>query len=335
MSSVEDVQARPQFVLRGIVLIVAAMFVTSVQDVVFKLYGDTLTLGQIFTLRAILALPLFRHTCLCAGLRGTVLAAALKPWPLLRSLAMTLMFLHSTRPFHSSACQCSARRPIRLRCSSPCFPQPRSASRSATAAGSLFPLGLLGSSFCFSRARMRSRRGHCCRWQEPFYALAHVMTRARCQDVPPAAMVLSVNIIMLAGGLAVSAIALLFGPHDELVRSNSYLFEGWSRLGTTEWLFLGTLAVLTVAISLGIAGAKPRRRQPWSRSNTAILSFLCRCLGPCVLCRLPKSCNTVGYVSDHSRRLVADAAQGIKQNVRLSPSAASDVVLAAISSSLG
>lgn len=256
MSSVEDVQVRPQFVLRGIVLIVAAMFVTSVQDVVFKLYGDTLTLGQIFTLRAILALPLFATLAFAQGLRGTVLAAALKPWPLLRSLAMTLMFLafYAAIPFVSLSVLGAATY------TAPLFVTLLSATAIGESVGYrgwiAVSVGFVGvlillqpGTDAFSPWALLPLAG------AVFYALAHVMTRARCQDIPPAAMALSVNLIMLAGGLAVSAIALLFGPQDELARSNPYLFGGWSRLGTSEWLFLGTLAILTVAISIGIAGA--------------------------------------------------------------------------------
>lgn len=256
MSSVEDVQTRPQFVLRGIVLIVAAMFVTSVQDVVFKLYGSTLTLGQIFTLRAVLALPLFATLAWAQGLRGAVLAAALKPWPLLRSLAMTLMFLafYAAIPFVSLSVLGAATY------TAPLFVTLLSATAIGEPVGRrgwiAVSVGFVGvvvllqpGTEAFSPWALLPLAG------AVFYALAHVMTRARCQAVPPAAMALSLNLIMLAGGLAVSAAALLWGPDDELVRANPYLLGGWSRLGTSEWLFLGTLAVLTVAIGLGIAGA--------------------------------------------------------------------------------
>ena len=49
----------PQRTARGITLIVAASFLTALQDVVFKWLSDQLTLGQIFTLRALITLPLF------------------------------------------------------------------------------------------------------------------------------------------------------------------------------------------------------------------------------------------------------------------------------------
>ena len=268
-----EAQAWPQFVLRGVVLIVVAMFVTSVQDVGFKLYGGTLTLGQIFALRAMLTLPLFATLAWAQGLRGSVVTAALWPWPLLRSLAMTLMFLafYAAIPFVSLSVLGAATY------TAPLFVT----LLSAAAIGE--PVGLRGwiavsvgfvgvavllqpGADAFSPWAMLPLAG------AVFYAMAHVMTRARCQDVPPAAMALSVNfMIMLAGGLVVSGAALLWGPDNELVRSNPYLFGGWSPLGTREWLFLAVLAVLAVAISLGIAvRIRPRHRRPLQRSNTVI-----------------------------------------------------------------
>ena len=64
---VVSAQERPQHVVRGVTLIVAAMFVTSVQDVVFKIFSSTLPLGQIFALRAMLAIPLLLALARAAG----------------------------------------------------------------------------------------------------------------------------------------------------------------------------------------------------------------------------------------------------------------------------
>ena len=64
-----ELAARPQNYARGITLIVVAMFVTSVQDVVFKLFSDGVPLGQIFAIRALLAAPLtVLHAPDCKGL---------------------------------------------------------------------------------------------------------------------------------------------------------------------------------------------------------------------------------------------------------------------------
>ncbi len=88
-----------------------------------------------------------------------------------------------------------------------------------------------------------------------FYATAHIITRTKCQSVPLAAMALSLNLVLLAAGLAVSGLLLVWQPGGELVSSYPYLFAGWLPLGRSEWLVLGLLAVLTVVIGLGIAGA--------------------------------------------------------------------------------
>ena len=80
-----DEQTRPQNTVRGISFIVGAMFVTSMQDVIFKFVSSDLTLGQIFALRGMMAMPLLFGLAWMAGIRGGVLADALKPWTLLRS----------------------------------------------------------------------------------------------------------------------------------------------------------------------------------------------------------------------------------------------------------
>ena len=69
------------------------MFLTSIQDVVFKLFSSDLTLWQIFALRGMLALPLLFLLARMQRIRGGVLRIAVQKWPLIRAFFVTLTFL--------------------------------------------------------------------------------------------------------------------------------------------------------------------------------------------------------------------------------------------------
>ena len=83
----------PQRTARGITLIVAASFLTALQDVVFKWLSDQLTLGQIFTLRALITLPLFIALAAWQSSIKAVLSELSHKWLLLRSFFITLLFV--------------------------------------------------------------------------------------------------------------------------------------------------------------------------------------------------------------------------------------------------
>ncbi|MGI9373235.1 MAG: hypothetical protein ACR2OJ_12120, partial [Hyphomicrobiales bacterium] len=76
---------------------------TSVQDVVYKFFSDTVPLGQIWVLRALIAVPLIVGVAHIQGFEFKTLTTGLRPWPLLRSFAMTMMFLafYAAIPFVS------------------------------------------------------------------------------------------------------------------------------------------------------------------------------------------------------------------------------------------
>lgn len=251
-----DEQARPRHVIRGVTFIVAAMFVTSVQDVIFKFFSNDLTLGQIFALRGVLALPLLFALAWLAGLRGGVLADALKKWTLLRSLFMTLSFLafYTALPFLSLSTVGAANfiapifvtlltayvigEPVRLRGWIGVF---------MGFAGVI--ILLQPGTDAFSPMAILPLVGAL------FYALSHITTRTKCQSVPLPTMALSLNLVMLTAGLVVSGVVLIWQPGDDLVQAYPSVLGGWTAIGVSEWLVLGLLAVLAIVISSGIAGA--------------------------------------------------------------------------------
>lgn len=181
---------------------------------------------------------------------------ALRPWPLLRALFMTFMFLafYSAIPFVNLSVLGAGTytAPIFVTVLSAYLIGERVGLRGwfAVCLGFAGVLILLQpGTEAFSPWAVLPVIG------AAFYATAHIITRTKCQAVPLAAMALSLNIVMLAAGLAVSGLLLIWRPGEELVIGYPYLLSNWLPLGWSEWLVLGILAVLTVVIGLGIAGA--------------------------------------------------------------------------------
>lgn len=263
--SAETSEARPQQIARGVILILAAALTISLQDVVFKLFSAELTLWQIFALRALLTLPVFaalawvhsrRHGPSRTTRQPAVLMQALRPWPLLRATFMTLTFLafYAAIPFLSLSTLGAANyvAPIFVTLLSAFVigeaVRPRGWAAVLIGFAGVIVLLQPGSD-AFSPWALLPLAGAF------FYALSHITTRTRCQSVPLPSLALSVNLVMMAAGLIVSAVILFWQPGDDLVRANPYLLADWSLVGLSEWLVLAVLAAFAVAIAILLAGA--------------------------------------------------------------------------------
>ena len=97
------VESDPKSVVRGVALIVAAAFLISVQDIVFKLFSSELTLWQIFSLRGMFAVPVLVAASWVRGVHQGIVKAALRKWTILRSIFITTTFLafYAAIPFLS------------------------------------------------------------------------------------------------------------------------------------------------------------------------------------------------------------------------------------------
>ena len=243
---------RPQKIVRGVTLIIAAALTISVQDVIFKLFSGELTLWQIFALRGVLAVPMLLAVSWTQG----VASAAFGKWPLLRSVFITTTFLafYAAIPFISLSTVGAANyiAPIFI------------TLLSAYVIGEAVSLrGWLGVLLGFAGVIVLLQPGTDAfsPWAvlpvmgAAFYALAHITTRARCQNIPLAAMTLSLNLVMLLAGLVVSGLLLWFQPESDVAKAYPYIFGTWSAVGTDDWLVLATLAGLAVVIGMMLAGA--------------------------------------------------------------------------------
>jgi drug/metabolite transporter (DMT)-like permease len=88
-----------------------------------------------------------------------------------------------------------------------------------------------------------------------FYALTNVTTRSKCQDVPSAALSLSLNLALLLTGIVFSCAVIFWRPAGGLAGAFPYLFGGWSVIGAPEWAAIALLAGFVVAIQMALAGA--------------------------------------------------------------------------------
>lgn len=252
----DSVLDRPQNILRGVSLVLAAALVISIQDVIFKLFSSELTLWQIFALRGMLAVPMLLAMCWFRGMHQGIVKAALGRWVLLRSLFFTLAFMafYAAIPFLSLSTVGAA---LYI---APIFVTLLSAYVIKEPVGLLGWLGVcLGfagvivllqpSSDDFSLWAVLPVMG------AGFYAFVHITTRTKCQGVPLAAIALSLNLVMAAGALIVSALLFWLSPQGAMVDAYPYIFGAWSTVELEDWLILALLAGFTIVIGMMLAGA--------------------------------------------------------------------------------
>ena len=251
-----DEASRPENILRGVALIIAAALTISIQDVVFKLFSSKMTLWQIFALRGLLAIPMLLVVLWLRTMHRGVWRIALGKWPILRAVFITTTFLafYAAIPFLSLSTVGAANY------IAPIFVALLSAYAIREFVG---PLGWLGVVLGFAGVIVLLQPGTDAfsLWSllpimgAAFYALAHITTRVKCQDTPLAAISLSQNVVMMLAGITVSVLLLGFAPQAGLIKEYPYLFGDWADVGPAEILVLLVLAGLTILISVLLAGA--------------------------------------------------------------------------------
>jgi drug/metabolite transporter (DMT)-like permease len=251
-----SVELRPHNIMRGVSLIVVAALSISIQDVVFKLFSSELTLWQIFALRGVLVIPMLLAVLWVQGAHQGSLRAAFGKWPLLRSAFLTTSFLtfYAAIPFLSLSTVGAAYYVA------PIFVTLLSAYAIREPVG---PLGWLGVCLGFAGVVVLLRPGTDAfsAWAilpiagAAFYALTHITTRAKCQNVPVSALSLSQNIVMLLAGIVASVLMLLLQPQGAMAKAFPYIFGTWSNAGLSDWLVLTLLAGFAIANGMMLAGA--------------------------------------------------------------------------------
>lgn len=251
-----EYRTAPQHVLLGVSLIIAAAFLISVQDVVFKLFSSEMTLWQIFTLRGCLAVPALVIITWLKHQDSTTLRAAFGKWPLLRAVFITGTFLafYAALPFLDLSTVGAANY------TAPIFVTLLSAYAIREHVSGLGWLGVLVG-FAGVLVLLQPGTDAFSFWSllpvlgAFLYAVAHVITRAKCQDVPLAALSLAQNTMMLLAGCVISLVLVLTPISDELSATTPYIFGGWTTLELSDGSVLLLLAAFSITLGMMLAGA--------------------------------------------------------------------------------
>lgn len=84
-----------------------------------------------------------------------------------------------------------------------------------------------------------------------FYAIAAILTRAKCAQSPALVIALWLNITCLFTGLAIGAVRGLL-PTPEWA---NFIFGPWQSMALTDWVMILALCVLIIGIAIGLAHA--------------------------------------------------------------------------------
>jgi drug/metabolite transporter (DMT)-like permease len=251
----QAIRRYPENVARGVVVIVVTDCAMAFGDALVKAISADFTLPQIFVLRSLLAIAVLLGLLLYAGRPGDVRPRSIG-WSVLRSALLVLMWI----------CFCAALPVLSL-------PVVAAAYYSAPIFIALLSALLIGESVGLRRwaAILLGFAGvvailrpgtEAFSWltllpiaSALFYALAAIVTRARCSAEKPLVLSLTLNISLLAAGaLAAGAIAV-WEPSASQAAVFPFLLGPWAPMGAREWGIVGLLAALIVAISAGVAKA--------------------------------------------------------------------------------
>ena len=240
---------------QGIVLILAAALVISVQDVLIKLFSGEMTLWQIFALRGLIVVPILLGYVLYRDRTFWMLRQALGLWPMLRAMFITTTFLcyYAAIGFLSLSTAGAANytAPIFITVMTAVF-----LNASVTTRGWFgVALGFVGviillrpGTDVFSPWAALPLLG------AMFYALAHIVTNARCHSTPLPALALSQSLVMMVAGFLASGVMMVF-PSGALSEDTPYIFGQWATMTPELWAVLAVLSVFAIGAAVLLAGA--------------------------------------------------------------------------------
>ena len=245
------IHLRPQNALAGAFFITVAVFAMSLQDALVKLSSSQLPLWQLFTLRAAMAAVPFA----VIGFLGRTAVRPFTPWVMLRAFLLCGMYLslYAVTPYLELATIAAAfyTGPLFttlfsvLLIAEPASPRRWFAN----------VLGLAGvmlvvrpGTAAFDWLTLVPIAGAVC------YALAAVITRARCATAHPVSLALGLNVALFATGVVLAAVQFAL-PVSGGEHSTSFLFGPWRAIDASTWSVIAALAALFIVIGLGLAKA--------------------------------------------------------------------------------
>jgi drug/metabolite transporter (DMT)-like permease len=238
----------------GVVTIVATVFAMSFADAVVKYVSAELPLWQIFVMRSLVVIPLLVALPLFG--RPTPVRPKSLFWTFLRGLLLVMMYvaIYAAAPVLSLSVIAAAfyTGPLFIALFSALLIGERVGPRRWTAicigfAGVL--VILRPGTEAFSAPMLIPVVAAL------FYALAAIVTRTRCIEETPVVLALALNFALLAVGAIATAGIALWQPAAPDAAAYPFLLGAWVAMGSREWGIIGFLAVLMVAIGLGLAKA--------------------------------------------------------------------------------
>ena len=239
----------------GIALIIGSVLLMSFGDALIKRESASFTVWQIFVLRSLIVLPLLVLAMGLTAAKAQVLPRALG-WVALRSALLTMMWIayYAALPLISLSAAAVAlyTAPMLI------------ALLGRLLLGEMVgPWRWLGIALGFAGVLVVLRPG-----ADAFapaallpvlaallYALAAIVTRARCLDERPLTLALGLNVgLVLAGVLVSWALAALAIPAEQAA-AHPFLLGAWAPMDRGGWLLMAVLALLMVAFGTGVAMA--------------------------------------------------------------------------------
>ena len=231
---------------QGVVTIVATVFAMALTDAIIKLSSSEMTLWQIWILRSAIVVPI-----LLVATKGLVCPPG-TGWSIARGVALVVQYLcyYAVLPLIDMAL--------------------------AGAAAYIAPFFIVGLSALVLGNRITLRH-----WlaitsgfaglllivrpfaaaftplvflpiaAALFYAIAAILTRAKCAETPALILALWLNITCLAFGLAIGAVrGLIVTPEWA-----GFIFGPWHSMAGGDWGMILVLSVLIIGIAIGLARA--------------------------------------------------------------------------------
>ncbi|WP_188476818.1 DMT family transporter [Primorskyibacter flagellatus] len=234
--------------MKAVLYILGSVALMALADALIKLSSATLSLWQIFVMRSAVGLPLTAGVALAAGSR---LGLRRPGWALIRSglLVLTWLLYYAslgvlplsvaaaaiyTNPILTALLTAVVlRRPVGARCW---------CGMALGFAGMLFvvrPDGAISPALALPLLAALT------------YAVAMILTHAKCQDESPLALACTLQGAFLLTGLAGSAVVMLWTPGSGL----PFLAGPWGPAGADVWALMAALALLSVLYFAGVARA--------------------------------------------------------------------------------
>ncbi len=245
-------------VLTGVCIIIATVFTMAFTDAVIKYLSSAFPLWQIFVLRSLGAIAILVVIVLF-GPHPTALRPLSLKWSAARSLLLTFMYIAiyaaaPLLPLSVIAASLYTGPIFTALFSAILIGEPIGVRRGCAVllgfAGVLVILRPDAGAFSFY-ALIPVIAGL-------FYALAAIITRAKCMNEKPQVLAIMLNLSILAVGLLATGVVALLQPLMPLIESGAsypFLLGNWILMGAREWGVIALLAFLIVIIGTGLAKA--------------------------------------------------------------------------------